>query len=120
VPVVGSPQPLPAGEGSFEPGEVVVRRPRAEELEVDVRGSSGGWLVLSEAWDPGWSARVDGRRAPLVRADHALRALRLPPGDSLVRLRYRPLAFRLGATLSVLALLLALWLTLRQRADPEL
>jgi hypothetical protein len=103
----------PALPEEFVAGTVVVRRPRPEELELDVRGSSGGWLVLSEAWDPGWSARVDGERARLLRADHALRALRIPAGDCAVRLAYRPPAFRLGAALSVLALLAALVLTLR-------
>jgi hypothetical protein len=110
----------PAAQASaeFVPGELDVRRPSPERLEVDVRGSTGGWLVLSEAWDPGWIARVDGARTPLVRADHALRALRLPPGDSFVRLAYRPLALRIGAAVSLIAFALALWVTFQ--SDSEL
>ena len=61
-----------------------------------------------------WSARVGGALVPLVRANHALRALRLPPGDSLVRLAYEPFPLRAGAALSVLALLIAVWLSLRK------
>lgn len=109
--------PVPEPSAEFVAGEVEVRRPSPEELEIDVRGSSGGWLVLSEAWDPGWSARVGGALVPLVRANHAMRALRVPPGDSLVRLAYEPFPLRAGAALSVLALLVAIWLSLRSTSE---
>jgi len=95
----------------FTPGEIEVRRPSPEELEIDVRGTSGGWLVISEAWDEGWVARTNGARTQLVRADHALRALRVPAGDSMVRLSYRPLSLRIGAGITAFALALAVWLS---------
>ena len=68
-------------------------------------------MVISEAWDDGWVARINGARTPLVRADHALRTLRVPAGDSMVRLSYHPVSLRVGAGITAFALALAVWLS---------
>jgi len=51
--------------------------------------------------------RVDGRPTELVTADHALLALRLPPGRHDVALRYRPATWDLGLRALVLGGVLA-------------
>ena len=38
-------------------------------------------LVLSEVWDPGWSATVSGVPTPVLLANHALRAAAHPAGQ---------------------------------------
>jgi uncharacterized membrane protein YfhO len=47
---------------------------------------------------------VDGRPAPLLRADGYLRAVALGAGSHRVVFRYQPLSFYAGAAISVLAL----------------
>lgn len=106
--LVGAPaDPLsdPAPHPTWEPGEVTVERPSPDRLDVRVHAGSGGWLVLHEAWYPGWVAELDGEPVPLRPADHAFRALRLPPGDHVVRTRYAPGSTRVGLGISALALL---------------
>jgi uncharacterized membrane protein YfhO len=70
-------------------------------------GRRGGYLVVDDGWFPGWTATVDGRETPVLRADYLLRAVHLPPGRHLVRLVYAPLTYLLGATIT-LATVLAL------------
>jgi hypothetical protein len=82
--------------------------------------TAGGLVVLADAWYPGWIAEVDDKRVEVLRVDHALRGVRVPPGDHRVRLRYEPASFRLGkrmslATAALWAVVLALAL-LRPRA----
>ena len=89
---------------AWRAGGVTLERPRPEVLELEVRGTSGGWLVVSEAFDSGWRATVDGAPARLERADHALCALPLEAGDHRVRLEYRPRSWRLGWLAAALAL----------------
>ena len=98
----------PGLEAAFRPGTLRVERPAANRLDVEVTDSSGGWLVMHEQWAPGWRATIDGREVPLVRADHACRAVRVPAGSCRVETRYAPLSMRLGAGLGVVGLLLAL------------
>ena len=91
-------------------------RERADQLEVEVEGApAGGFLVLGDAWFPGWKATVEVAGAgglrqtvevPVYRADGMLRAVPVPPGYSVVRLAYRPVSIKAGIYGSFLGLML--------------
>jgi len=66
------------------------------------------WLVLSDAYYPGWSAAVDGRPAPLARANGAMRAVPLPAGKHRVEFTYRCRPLEIGAVVTGISALL--WL----------
>jgi uncharacterized membrane protein YfhO len=68
-------------------------------------------LVLTDTWDPGWQATVDGDEVPVLLADHALRGVRLSPGQHRVVFSFEPSWLVPGAvvTLSALAVVV-LWL----------
>jgi hypothetical protein len=90
----------------WTPGTIAaLERPAKDRVRVRVRDSRGGFLVLHEQWARGWSARVNGSPAPLVRADHYARAVPIPAGDVEVEFAYSPPALRWGVALSILALL---------------
>jgi len=87
-------------------------------------GTSGGYLVMDDGWFPGWTATIDGRVVPVLRADYLLRAVHLPPGRHTMRFVYAPLAYLLGAAVTLataLALLFVAAYSLtrrgRRRAD---
>jgi hypothetical protein len=63
-----------------------------------------GYLVLADTWYPGWHARVDDEPAPLLRANHAFRAVQLTAGEHIVDLVYRPTSVLVGAASSVATL----------------
>jgi hypothetical protein len=92
----------PGGEaGGFVAREARLVVDEADRVVVETRG--GGWLVLADAFYPGWRAFVDGRPAPLYRADGVLRAVPLGPGAHRVEFRYEPAPFRTGLWVSGLA-----------------
>lgn len=65
-------------------------------------------LVYNMNFDEGWRAVVDhsgAREAVAPRPDADRVAVAVPPGDSVVELRYRPPGMRLGVGLSVLTVL---------------
>jgi hypothetical protein len=64
------------------------------------------YLVVSESWYPDWHASIDGKDAPVVRADHALLGVVLPPGAREVRLWFESASYARGRLVTVLALLL--------------
>ena len=106
---------LPAGAGAG-PVAARVRRPAPDRLRVDVPAGRGGWLVVSESYWPFWRATVDGERAKLVPADHALMAVPLGPGAHRVELSLDRRAVYAGFALSLLGLLACAWLAASGRA----
>ena len=95
---------LPAGEFAAGQWSAALRdSPNA----VTIRAASdfSGFLVLADTFYPGWQATLDGKPAKILCADHALRAVVLPPGEHTVVFQYTPLSFRVGALVSCLTLL---------------
>jgi hypothetical protein len=93
---------LPAGSRSSR-AEVA----RESAGRIDLRAEGPGFLVVTEGFDPGWKATVDGSRAPLTRANAVHMGVVLGPGTHRVELVHRPRGLFAGlflAGLGVLAL----------------
>jgi uncharacterized membrane protein YfhO len=71
--------------------------------EIDCEGA--GILVFQTPFDLGWQAFVDGSRAPTLKADIGLIGLKLTRGKHLIELCYFPPFLKIGATITVLSLL---------------
>ena len=84
-------------------GTARIVRYSADRVTITAESERGGYLVLTDAWFPGWTANVDGRETRVERADHAFRAVKLEPGRHDVEFRYAPMSVRLGLALSALA-----------------
>ena len=55
---------------------------------------TGGYVVLADAYYPGWTVSVDGVPAELLRADCFFRATPVTAGEHVVRYDYAPLSLR--------------------------
>src|SRR5262249_2853868 len=84
-----------------------------DEIEVDLQRE--GFVILVDAYDPGWRATIDGRPAEVRRGNVAFRAVAVPPGRHLVRLVYRPRPLAAGLALSALGVVALLALALARR-----
>jgi hypothetical protein len=84
-------------------GSVAIEVETPERIALRTRGAEPGIVVLTDAWFPGWVARVDGAEARVLRANLAFRAVAVPAGDHEIELRYRPHSLRSGALLAALA-----------------
>ena len=76
---------------------------RARGNLMEIRAAGPGWLIVTESWDPGWSARVDGGPARVVRVNHAQMAVALGSGTHRVTLEHRAQGLLAGLALSGLA-----------------
>jgi hypothetical protein len=97
------PSGTPRPPAAFRAGEARVVTLRPDRVLVEARMDMPGHLVLVDAYDPGWRVTVDGREAPLLRANHAFRAVAVPPGTHAVEMRYRPPRVSAGLLVSALA-----------------
>lgn len=64
-------------------------------LEAD--SPDGGFVVLNDIWHRWWTVEIDGRIAPLLRANVLFRAVEVPAGRHRIVFRFRPLAAIFGA-----------------------
>ncbi|HVR73534.1 MAG TPA: hypothetical protein VMT52_04355 [Planctomycetota bacterium] len=72
-------------------------------LVIEVESPSAGLLVVSDSFDGGWKARVNGKEAPVLRADVVGRAVSVPAGRAHVEMVYAPAALMTGWVLSLLS-----------------
>ena len=106
------------------PGTADYREVGPEDVRIRAEATAPSILVVRNAWDEGWSATLDGRAVPVLRAEGFLQAISVPPGGHEVRLTYREPAIARGLALSALAWLgflavLALAIVRDRRAGPQ-
>jgi hypothetical protein len=95
-------------DGLPETNAVEIVRYLPNRIDLHTETTEPAYLVLSELYYPGWSAYVNGTEVPILRADYLLRAIKLGPGRGDVSFRYRPGSLFIGASITVLIILLSL------------
>ena len=98
--LAGDPAPSP----SAGPTTARITDYRPNRVTVQLDGAGGGFLVLADVWFPGWVCRVDGAELPVHRANHAFRAVAIPPGAKEAVFSFEPQSYRVGWWVSVAAL----------------
>jgi len=90
--------------GSGEPGSANVTDYQPDLVTIQTMAKGGNsYLILSDAWYPGWSATIDGSPTPIYRANGMFRAIELPDGSHKVEFTYRSQPFEIGAVVSIFA-----------------
>ncbi len=74
-----------------------------EHIVVDVNAQQDGYLVITDAYYPGWVATVDDQPTEIDPADVLFRAIKVPAGQHRVELRYDPASFKIGSIISLVA-----------------
>jgi hypothetical protein len=82
-------------------------------VEIDATLAADGLVVLADAFYPGWRATVDGMPAPIHATNHLFRGVPASRGTHRVRFEYRPRSLMLGASLSLVGVLVTAGLLLR-------
>ena len=77
-------------------------------VTVSLTMMTPGLVVLADRWDKGWNAYLDGRPAPILRTNHALRGVVAPAGKATLEFRYEPASFAWGLRLAAVGLLATL------------
>ncbi len=86
-----------------------IKRYEDEEVEIEVERGGPGWLVLNDNFCSGWIAELDGKEVPILHANLAFRAVRIPDADPhRVRFEYVPQAVWIGKCMSFAGLAICL------------
>ena len=78
-------------------------------LKYEVNSNTGGTIVFSEIYYPGWRSSIDGQEVPHGRANYILRAMNVPAGQHEVEFSFDPVSLQVTENIANIALgLLAL------------
>ena len=69
-------------------GTAVYQQQGAQRARVVVDASAPAVVVIRNAYDPGWRARVDGRSSPVFPADAIDQGVVVPAGHHVIELSY--------------------------------
>ncbi|MCS6909448.1 MAG: YfhO family protein [Anaerolineales bacterium] len=69
-----------------------------ERIQLSATGP--GYLLLTDAFYPGWTATVNGAPATILRANILFRSVWLPEGEHRIEFRYEPLTAMWGLWIS--------------------
>ncbi len=95
--------PVTAEDGAT--GRVVRISEGNDRVTLTVETDRPTVVLLRDTWAPGWTARVDGRSVPVLRANGRHRAVPVPAGASQVVLCYSPPGLTAGLLIALAALL---------------
>ncbi len=90
-------------------GRVQIIKDTPHEVEIRAEAEKDCFLVLADAFDPGWKAVMDDHPTRIYIADYLFRGVRLPAGQHQVCFQYFPLDFHMGLFISLCSLIL--WIT---------
>lgn len=85
------------------PSTVVIESDEGARVHLRASMRGDGYLVLADAFYPGWRAWVDGQAVPIYAANAAFRAVYLPSGAHRVTFALSTARYRAGAAISLLA-----------------
>ena len=84
-----------------------------DDISFTSSNTKEGLAVFSDIYySKGWTAKVDGKETPIMKADYVLRAIRVPAGSHTIEFHFAPSSFYTGQKIalasSVLLILLCL------------
>lgn len=112
--------PILAGAGqpdSMATVKMTAQQPNAATYSASSK--TGGVIVFSEIYYPGWTCTVDGKETDIARVNYILRAVKVGPGEHTIVMDFHPKSVAITETIAYVALaillLLIVWAVWRQR-----
>jgi len=97
-------------------GEAEISAEIPTRVTVSVKMETPGLVVLSDLWDKGWRAYLNGQSVPILRTNHAVRGVLVPAGVGTLEFRYESASLAIGIKLAILAaIILVSWLVVVAR-----
>ncbi len=90
---------------------------RPNRLALRVNMKSPGILVLKNNYHSGWKAWIDGESVPVFKTNLIFQGVFLNQGEHTVELKFMPLSFQIGLTISVITIFILAFLYVKYRKE---
>lgn len=85
-------------------GFAAIKKYSGTEIEIEAFSETGGFIILTDTFYPGWRVFVDGKESKIYHANYIFRAVEIPKGDHAVRFEYKPFFYAVGKIVSVISI----------------
>jgi hypothetical protein len=76
------------------------------QIDIETNSSSPAFLVLSDVYYPGWTAKIDGTQTKIFQTNYVLRGVQVPAGEHTIKFEFKPVSYHIGVGISVASLFL--------------
>ncbi len=94
-------------------------RKREDQIQFQISTTEETLVVLSDLYQKGWQVRLDGSQIQIFPANYLWIAFKVPRGAHEVKLKFIPLGFKLGVSLTILSALVLVILLLRAKVQSK-
>jgi hypothetical protein len=78
-----------------------------KKMTFESNNTQEGLAVFSDVFYPiGWTAKIDGKETPILKADYVLRAIKVPAGKHTITFEFTSKAYELGNKLALIGSIL--------------
>lgn len=85
-------------------GKIVLKSYDANRLVYETESETGGIVVFSEIYYPGWRSSIDGKEVEHGRADYILRAMNVPAGKHTIEFVFDPASLHVTEIIAYIAI----------------
>lgn len=86
-------------------GSVIITNYSPNQIDLKVNSDNEGLVIINDNYYPGWKANVNGKLEEVRLANYSFRGIKVPAGESNIKVYYEPDSFRLGLVLSAFSIL---------------
>ncbi len=87
---------------------IIIERKNINKLIVNVNNADHGFVVFSENFYPGWTAKVNGVKQTIIKVNGFLKAVFVEHGENFIELEYKPVVLYVGFFISFCAIVFLL------------
>lgn len=100
--------PQPAATNTTAGKAEILSNPSPKLMEIQTTSETPAMLLLNDKIEPEWRAYIDGKAAPVLRANYLMRAVHVPAGMHKVVFKYemKPTGFFIVLACDILGVLL--------------
>jgi hypothetical protein len=73
------------------------------DIKYESNSSTANLAVFSEIFYKDWNAYIDGKQAPVAKANYVLRALLIPSGKHTIEFKFEPKVYKISYNISLIA-----------------
>lgn len=97
----------PAQVLGYDPkSSISITKYTSQELALSVKTSLPSFVIVSNSYDPGWRASINGQNSKVFKTNASMIGVEVGAGESSIRLYYLPREFIIGGLISLLSVLI--------------